>query len=113
VDLSGGEYRFLIIACDGLWDVVSNEKAIEIVDKYPEPVRAASALRDYAHLLGSTDNISVIVFKLDFDRKEPPSPSASDIEIIDDDPPRRSSDEPTYQSSPTPSIILPSHTSLI
>jgi len=70
VDLSSGDYRFLIIACDGLWDVVSNQKAVELVDKYPEPVRSAAALRDYAHLLGSTDNISVIVFRLDFDRRD-------------------------------------------
>jgi len=70
VDLSSGEYRFLIIACDGLWDVVSNQKAIEIVNKHIDPIRAAAALRDYAHLLGSTDNISVIVFRLDFDRRD-------------------------------------------
>jgi len=70
VDLSNDDYRFLIIACDGLWDVVSNDKAVEIVDKYPDPIRAATALRDYAHLLGSLDNISVIVFRLDFDRRD-------------------------------------------
>jgi len=57
--------RFLILACDGLWDVMSNTKAVEIVDKYRDPVRAAAALRDYAFLLGSTDNISVIVYRLD------------------------------------------------
>lgn len=70
VDLSSGDYRFLIIACDGLWDVVSNQKAIEIVNKHIDPIRAAAALRDYAHLLGSTDNISVIVFRLDFDKRD-------------------------------------------
>jgi adenylate cyclase len=84
VDLSSGEYRFLIIACDGLWDVVSNQKAVELVDKYSmDPVRSAAALRDYAHLLGSSDNISVIVYKLDFDRREsniivPPSSSSTE-----------------------------------
>jgi len=57
--------RFLILACDGLWDVMTNAKAVEIVDKYGDPVRAAAALRDYAFLLGSTDNISVIVYRLD------------------------------------------------
>jgi len=70
VNLSSGDYRFLIIACDGLWDVLSNQKAVEIVDKYVEPGKAAAALRDYAHLLGSSDNISVIVFKFDLERKE-------------------------------------------
>jgi len=70
VNLSSGDYRFLIIACDGLWDVISNQKAVEIVDKYVEPGKSAAALRDYAHLLGSADNISVIVFKFDLERKE-------------------------------------------
>jgi len=57
--------RFIIVACDGLWDVISNEKAVSIVDLYRCPVQAAVALRDYAHGLGSTDNISVIVYRLD------------------------------------------------
>lgn len=86
VDLSTGEYRFLILACDGLWDVVSNEKAVAIVDKYPEPINAAAALRDYAYLLGSTDNISVIVFRLDFDRKELFSRTFSASEYEENDP---------------------------
>jgi len=87
VDLSTGEYRFLIIACDGLWDVVSNQKAIEIVDRYPEPTRAAAALRDYAYLLGSTDNISVIVYRFDSDRRDQINRNSEEREgiIIEDD----------------------------
>jgi serine/threonine protein phosphatase PrpC len=59
------EDKFLIVGCDGLWDVVSNEQAVQIVNKYVKPVDAATALRDYAHHLGSTDNISVIVYRFD------------------------------------------------
>lgn len=76
---------FLIMACDGLWDVVSNEAAAEIVAKTfaenpalsqdtqakaeevgnnPVAVMAARALRDEAFKRGSDDNISVIVVKL-------------------------------------------------
>jgi len=54
--------RFIIIACDGLWDVLTNEQAVEIVLKYNEATKASAALRDHAHCLGSTDNISVIVY---------------------------------------------------
>eukprot|EP01124_Arcella_intermedia_P015823 TRINITY_DN22393_c0_g1_i3.p1 TRINITY_DN22393_c0_g1~~TRINITY_DN22393_c0_g1_i3.p1 ORF type:complete len:254 (-),score=68.17 TRINITY_DN22393_c0_g1_i3:14-775(-) len=58
--------RFVIIACDGVWDVLSNEQAANIVERVGgDPVRAAAAIRDYAHQLGSNDNISVIVFRLD------------------------------------------------
>jgi serine/threonine protein phosphatase PrpC len=51
----------IIIACDGLWDMISNDHACEIAARYDSPALAAAALRDYAFSLGSTDNISVIV----------------------------------------------------
>lgn len=56
---------FLIIACDGLWDEVSDLEAASFVQRYlqngGERVTAAAALRDYAFCLGSRDNISVIL----------------------------------------------------
>eukprot|EP01090_Pellita_catalonica_P012675 TRINITY_DN2820_c0_g3_i1.p1 TRINITY_DN2820_c0_g3~~TRINITY_DN2820_c0_g3_i1.p1 ORF type:complete len:393 (+),score=64.55 TRINITY_DN2820_c0_g3_i1:101-1180(+) len=58
------EDEFIIFACDGLWDVVSNEEAVRIATTEKEPARAATKLRDYAHLLGSGDNISVAVVTL-------------------------------------------------
>jgi len=59
------EDQFVILACDGLWDVVTNEQAVEIASRYRSPSQAAAALRDYAHMLGTTDNVSVIVYRLD------------------------------------------------
>jgi len=59
------EDRYLIIACDGLWDVLTNDQAFAIVSQYSDAARASAALRDYAHCLGSTDNISVIVYIFD------------------------------------------------
>lgn len=57
--------EFLIIACDGLWDVVTSEQAVKLVlQEGGDPIRSAAKLRDYAHALNSTDNISVIVFRL-------------------------------------------------
>eukprot|EP01089_Gocevia_fonbrunei_P015674 TRINITY_DN4644_c0_g1_i1.p1 TRINITY_DN4644_c0_g1~~TRINITY_DN4644_c0_g1_i1.p1 ORF type:complete len:265 (-),score=52.13 TRINITY_DN4644_c0_g1_i1:31-825(-) len=53
----------IILACDGLWDVLTNEEAAKIACSEPDPARAAAKLRDYAFLLGSTDNISVVVIK--------------------------------------------------
>jgi len=63
VDLSSRKERqILILACDGLWDVLTDEDAAEIVSKnFDDPETAAITLRDTALNKGSTDNVSVIV----------------------------------------------------
>ncbi|MCF7799599.1 protein phosphatase 2C domain-containing protein [Candidatus Babeliales bacterium] len=55
---------FLILACDGLWDVVNNERAGEIVNRAPSVQAAAAQLVDIALKMGSRDNISVLVVDL-------------------------------------------------
>ncbi|GAM26402.1 hypothetical protein SAMD00019534_095770 [Acytostelium subglobosum LB1] len=56
---------FLILACDGVWDMVSDEEAVELVYKnLADPTKASQKLRDLAYEQGSTDNISVMVVKL-------------------------------------------------
>ena len=60
-ELSGAD-EFVVLACDGVWDVLSSQQAVNIVRAAgPDPGRAACALRDTAYLLNSNDNISVIV----------------------------------------------------
>jgi len=60
--------EFLIIACDGVWDVLTNEQAVALVmAENGDPVRGAAKLRDIAFALNSTDNISVVVYQF----KEP------------------------------------------
>ena len=49
-----------IIGCDGLWDVMSNNHAIQYVDKFGIE-KGAENLVNIAFHKGSTDNISVIV----------------------------------------------------
>lgn len=72
--------EFLILASDGLWDVVSNEAACQVVRrcfsgriKWASSVdarsqnpaaRAAAVLVELAISRGSSDNISVIVVEL-------------------------------------------------
>ena len=58
------EDSVLIIGCDGVWDEVSDEKAVELVKREPNPFKASCILRDYAYMLGSDDNISVIIVQL-------------------------------------------------
>ncbi|OMJ28255.1 Protein phosphatase 2C-like protein [Smittium culicis] len=54
----------LVLACDGLWDVCSDDMAIKLANESPDPQSAAESLVQYAVDNFSTDNISVIVIKL-------------------------------------------------
>lgn len=70
------EDEFLILACDGLWDVVSDDEACELVERCfrradERDAPAVSACRVAASVLfraafakGSNDNISVVVVDL-------------------------------------------------
>jgi protein phosphatase len=66
--------RFLILACDGLWDVMSNEEAVawvtdflarnqaSLADSTSDTLnRCAQTLAEAAVKIGSTDNVSVTV----------------------------------------------------
>ncbi len=60
--------EFLILACDGVWDVFSNQQAIDLVraslDQDSDPKVAAQKLTQAAYDAGSMDNLSAIVIKL-------------------------------------------------
>jgi serine/threonine protein phosphatase PrpC len=63
------EDMFLVVACDGLWDVIDAELATRIVlqqiEKYGRgsegAQRAAEELQELAYRLASSDNITVLV----------------------------------------------------
>eukprot|EP00753_Platysulcus_tardus_P022787 PLAT9994.1.p1 GENE.PLAT9994.1~~PLAT9994.1.p1 ORF type:complete len:483 (-),score=201.61 PLAT9994.1:91-1446(-) len=50
-----------VIACDGLWDVMSSEQAVKLARTCRTPQAAAELLTQSAYHAGSTDNITVIV----------------------------------------------------
>jgi len=54
-------YEFLILACDGLWDVMAEQIACDFVRRCRDPREAAIKLRDWAYDERSKDNISVVV----------------------------------------------------
>lgn len=58
------EDKFLIIACDGLWDVVDDQDACELIADIDDPDEAASTLVQYALKHGTTDNITAMVVML-------------------------------------------------
>ena len=65
------EDDFLILACDGLWDVLTPREAVEKITEYfaekgmNESI-ASQKLLNLASRLGSTDNISIVIVRLTF-----------------------------------------------
>ncbi|CAI1907589.1 hypothetical protein SEUBUCD646_0D02290 [Saccharomyces eubayanus] len=55
------EDKFLILACDGLWDVIDDQDACELIKDINEPNEAAKVLVRYALENGTTDNVTVMV----------------------------------------------------
>lgn len=63
--------RFMVLACDGLWDVMSNQDVVNFITNYSydintwKPIKPkdniAKKLGEYAIKLGSTDNITIII----------------------------------------------------
>ena len=49
--------EFIILACDGLWDVISDKKACALIRKENDPNVQATMLREFAFKKGSSDNI--------------------------------------------------------
>ncbi|KAH8083751.1 protein serine/threonine phosphatase 2C [Cristinia sonorae] len=57
------EDEFLILACDGLWDVVEDQAAVQLVRDVNDPRKAAEALLDHAYKNWSSDNVTVLVVR--------------------------------------------------
>jgi len=51
------------MACDGVWDVMTDEEAVKLVANETNPFKACLTLRDYAYMYGSSDNISIIIVR--------------------------------------------------
>ncbi|KAI1346608.1 phosphatase 2C-like domain-containing protein [Xylaria sp. FL0043] len=57
--------EFIIIACDGLWDVCSDQEAVDLIRDKPDPVAASKILVDHALARFSTDNLSCMIIRFD------------------------------------------------
>lgn len=58
--------EFFILASDGLWDVITNQDAIQMVKNVPDAQKAARLLAEQAYERGSNDNISCVVVRFNF-----------------------------------------------
>jgi len=54
----------LVVACDGMWDVLTDEYVAEVVSTTRDLKACAQILRNRAYDSGSADNITVMVFRL-------------------------------------------------
>ncbi|OCK81350.1 protein phosphatase-like protein 2C [Lepidopterella palustris CBS 459.81] len=57
--------EFLILACDGLWDVCSDQEAVDLVRYMQDPQAASKQLVDHALARFSTDNLSCMIVRFD------------------------------------------------
>ncbi|PHH91689.1 hypothetical protein CDD83_10673 [Cordyceps sp. RAO-2017] len=57
--------EFIIIACDGLWDVCSDQEAVDLVRSVQDPTSASKLLVDHALSRFSTDNLSCMIVRFD------------------------------------------------
>ncbi|KAI9867872.1 MAG: Protein phosphatase 2C 1 [Trichoglossum hirsutum] len=57
--------EFIILACDGLWDVCSDQEAVDLIRHNHDPQNASKALVDHALARFSTDNLSCMIVRFD------------------------------------------------
>jgi protein phosphatase 1L len=55
------EDQFIILASDGLWDVMTNQESVDLVRKCQDKNKAAELLVDKALKLGSADNVTALI----------------------------------------------------
>lgn len=55
--------KFIVLACDGLWDVMTNEEVVDFIKNNHKDNRCniSKKLAEYAINKGSTDNISIVI----------------------------------------------------
>lgn len=82
IEISSSKNQLIIMACDGLWDVISDDEAVVIATTESDPEKAAIKLRDTALSKSSTDNISVVVIRLPVNGSKENGEEKGDIKKI-------------------------------
>ncbi|KAL1206688.1 putative protein phosphatase 2C 76 [Cardamine amara subsp. amara] len=92
------EAEFLVLASDGLWDVVPNEDTVSLAQSEEKPEAAARKLTDTAFSRGSADNITCIVVKFRHDKSESAKTESKAMDESEPEPNPKAELEP--QSNP-------------
>jgi len=64
----GDDDEFLILACDGLWDVSDDQTAVDVVRKIDDAQEMSKALVQYALDKYTNDNVTVLVVRFRHER---------------------------------------------
>ena len=56
--------KYIIVACDGVWDVMDNQEVIDLLKSNIKKTNLAKVIANKALEKGSTDNITVIVYEI-------------------------------------------------
>ncbi|KAI9883099.1 MAG: Chitin synthase, class 7 [Watsoniomyces obsoletus] len=59
--------EFIILACDGLWDVCTDQEAVDLIRNIHDPQEASKLLVDHALSRFSTDNLSCMIVRFNTD----------------------------------------------
>ncbi|KAJ5107242.1 Protein phosphatase 2C [Penicillium angulare] len=78
--------EFIILACDGLWDVCSDQEAVNLIKDVQDAQHASKILVDHALARFSTDNLSCMVIRLDGNRVKDVVTNKADPIGVDGDP---------------------------
>ncbi|KAJ5243005.1 Protein phosphatase 2C [Penicillium citrinum] len=78
--------EFIILACDGLWDVCSDQEAVDLIRNVQDAQQASKILVDHALARFSTDNLSCMVIRLDSNRVKDVVSNKVDPIGVDGDP---------------------------
>ncbi|KAJ5160186.1 uncharacterized protein N7482_007190 [Penicillium canariense] len=78
--------EFIILACDGLWDVCSDQEAVDLIRRVQDAQHASKILVDHALARFSTDNLSCMVIRLDSTRHKKVVNNKTELIGVDGDP---------------------------
>lgn len=58
------EDKYIVVACDGVWDVMDNQEVIDLLKSNLTKNNLAKVIADKALEKGSTDNVTVVVYQI-------------------------------------------------
>ncbi|KAG6095202.1 hypothetical protein E4U30_002648 [Claviceps sp. LM220 group G6] len=78
--------EFIIIACDGIWDVCNDQDAVDLVREVHDPILASKQLVDLALRRFSTDNLSCMIIRLESEPPMTPQTTTTSEKEIESEP---------------------------
>ena len=58
------KHKFVILACDGVWDVLTPQEAVDEVEGMTNPDKMAARIVETSLDKGTTDNVTCMIIRL-------------------------------------------------